>query len=64
MFETQPKSILPDSASRLGTMPLSFDLGVDNLPRGQYDSARFALFLDPCSVQKAAYWRSPIMLVQ
>jgi hypothetical protein len=61
LFETQPKSILPDAASRLGTMPLSFDLGVDKLPRGQYDCQ--VTVLDP-STQKAGFWRSPIELVK
>jgi VWFA-related protein len=61
LFETPPKSILPDAASRLGTMPLSFDLGVDRLPRGEYDCQ--VTVLDP-STQKAAFWRAPIKLVQ
>jgi len=60
LYETAPKSIVPDPASRLGTMPLSFDLDVDNLPRGQYDCQ--VTVLDP-STQKAAFWRAPILLV-
>jgi hypothetical protein len=60
LYETAPKSIVPDPASRLGTMTLSFDLGVDNLPRGQYDCQ--VTVLDP-STQKAAFWRAPILLV-
>jgi hypothetical protein len=60
LYETAPKSIVPDSTSRLGTMPLSFDLGVDNLPRGQYDCQ--VTVLDP-STQKAAFWSAPILLV-
>ena len=50
----------PAPTSRLGTMTLSFDLGVDNLPRGQYDCQ--VTILDP-STQKAAFWRAPILLV-
>jgi len=61
LFETQPKSILPDAQSRLGTMSLAFDLGVDKLPRGVYDCQ--VTVLDP-SDQKAAFWRAPIKLVQ
>jgi VWFA-related protein len=61
MFETQPKSIVPDPASRLGTMPLNFNLGVDSLPRGRYDCQ--VTILDP-STQKAGFWRAPIELVQ
>jgi len=61
VFETPPKAILPNPASRLGTMPLSFDLGVDSLPRGRYDCQ--VTVLDPAA-KKAAFWRAPIMLVQ
>ncbi len=60
LFETQPKSIVPDAASELGTMPLNFDIGVNDLPRGQYDCQ--VTILDP-STQKAAFWRAPILLV-
>ncbi len=40
LFETPPKSIVPNLTSRLGAMPLTFDLGVDSLPRGEYTTAR------------------------
>jgi VWFA-related protein len=59
MYETQPQSIVP-SASRLGTMRLNFDLGVDSLPRGSYDCQ--VTVIDP-STQKAAFWRASITLV-
>jgi hypothetical protein len=42
-------------------MPLTFDLGVDSLPRGEYDCQ--VTILDP-STQKAAFWKAPIKLVQ
>ena len=61
MFETPPESIVPNATSRLGTMRLNFDLGVDSLPRGSYDCQ--VTVLDP-STQKAAFWRASIMLVQ
>jgi VWFA-related protein len=61
LFETQPQSIVPNAASELGAMPLSFDIGVDKLPRGVYDCQ--VTILDP-STQKAAFWRAPIKLVQ
>ncbi len=61
LYETPPKSIVPSATSRLGTMPLTFDLGVDTLPRGEYDCQ--VTILDP-STQKAAFWKSPIKLVQ
>ena len=60
LFETPPKAIDPNPQSRLGTMPLSFNLGVDSLPRGRYDCQ--VTVLDP-SAQKAAFWRAPILLV-
>ncbi len=60
LYETAPKSIMPSASSRLGTMTLSFDLGVDDLPRGQYDCQ--VTVLDP-SAQKAGFWRAPILLV-
>ena len=61
LYETPPKSIEPSVTSRLGTMPLTFDLGVDTLPRGEYDCQ--VTILDP-STQKAAFWNAPIKLVQ
>jgi VWFA-related protein len=61
LFETPPKSIAPSVTSRLGTMPLTFELGVDTLPRGEYDCQ--VTILDP-STQKAAFWHAPILLVQ
>jgi VWFA-related protein len=61
LFQTQPKSILPNAANELGTMPLSFNLGVDKLPRGVYDCQ--VTVLDP-KAEKAAFWRAPIKLVQ
>ena len=61
LFETPPKSIAPSVTSRLGTMPLTFELAVDTLPRGEYDCQ--VTILDP-STQKAAFWHAPILLVQ
>jgi len=61
LFETEPKSIVPNAANELGTMSLNFDLGVDKLPRGIYDCQ--VTILDP-STQKAAFWRAPIKLVE
>jgi VWFA-related protein len=61
LYETPPKSIAPSATSRLGTMPMTFDLGVDTLPRGQYDCQ--VTIVDPSS-QKAGFWHAPIELVQ
>ena len=60
VFETPPTAIVPNSASRLGTMPLTFSLGVNGLPPGQYDCQ--VTVLDPAT-GKANYWRAPILLV-
>jgi VWFA-related protein len=60
MYETQPQSIVPSATSRLGTMRLNFDLGVDSLPRGSYDCQ--VTVIDP-GTQKAAFWRAAITLV-
>jgi VWFA-related protein len=61
VFETTPEAIAPSTASRLGTMPLSFGLGVNGLAPGEYDCQ--ITILDPAT-QKANYWRAPIVLVQ
>ncbi|HZP03941.1 MAG TPA: VWA domain-containing protein [Terracidiphilus sp.] len=61
VFETSPTAIAPSTASRLGTMPLSFSLGVNGLTPGEYDCQ--ITILDP-SAQKANFWRAPIVLVQ
>lgn len=59
LYETPPKSIVPNATDRLGTMPLRFDLGVDSLPRGEYDCQ--VTIVDP-STQKAGFWHAPILL--
>jgi hypothetical protein len=41
-------------------MSLSFDLGVDDLPRGSYDCQ--VTVVDPAT-EKAAFWRASISLV-
>ena len=61
VFETPPQAILPNAASRLGTMPLTFSLGVNGLPPGEYNCQ--VTVLDP-STGKSNFWRAPIMLVQ
>jgi VWFA-related protein len=61
VFETSPVAIAPSTASRLGTMPLSFSLGVNGLSPGEYDCQ--VTILDPAT-QKASFWRAPIVLVQ
>jgi VWFA-related protein len=60
VFDTPPTAIEPSATSRLGTMPLTFNLGVNGLPPGQYDCQ--VTVLDPAT-QKANFWRAPILLV-
>jgi VWFA-related protein len=59
-FETSPTAIIPNAANRLGTMPLTFNLGVNGLEPGQYDCQ--VTILDPAT-KKANFWRAPILLV-
>jgi VWFA-related protein len=61
VYETSPTAIAPSTANRLGTMPLTFSLGVKGLAPGEYDCQ--VTVLDP-STQKASFWRAPIVLVQ
>ena len=61
LYETPPQAVIPSATSRLGTTSLSFDLGVDSLPRGSYDCQ--VTVIDP-STRKGAFWRAPISLVQ
>ena len=61
VFETPPTAIVPNAASRLGTMPLSFSLGLSGLPAGQYDCQ--VTVLDPAT-SKSNFWQAPIMLTK
>jgi hypothetical protein len=59
-FETAPQAVIPNPAARLGTMPLTFSLGTNNLPPGEYECQ--VTILDP-STSKTTFWRAPILLV-
>jgi len=59
-LETAPTAIVPNAASRLGTMPLSFSIGIDRLAPGTYDCQ--ITILDPAT-KKANFWRAPILIV-
>ena len=61
VFDTPPTAIAPNPTSRLGTMPLTFSLGVNGLPPGEYNCQ--VTILDPAT-GKANFWRAPILLVQ
>ncbi len=61
VFETPPRSVSDGLNNRLKTMPLRFDLALDQLPPGAYNCQ--VTVLDP-SGQKAAFWQAPIVIVQ
>jgi VWFA-related protein len=61
VYETAPMAIAPSTASELGTMPLTFNLGVNGLAPGEYDCQ--VTILDPAT-QKANFWRAPIVLAR
>ena len=60
VFETQPMAVTRASTSRLGTVPLSFSIGLNRLPAGQYDCQ--VTVLDPTAM-KGTFWQAPIMVV-
>ena len=60
VFETQPIAVTPTSANRLGTVPLNFNIGLNQLPPGQYDCQ--VTVLDPTDM-KGTFWQAPIMVV-
>jgi len=59
-FETPPMKVGDGMSNRLKTMPLSFNIALDQLPAGRYDCQ--VTVLDPTG-QKGAFWRAPVMLV-
>jgi len=60
VFETQPMAVTPAATSRLGTVPLSFSIGLNQLPPGEYDCQ--VTVLDPTET-KGTFWQGQIMLV-
>src|SRR5580658_9464460 len=61
VFETQPRSVNDAMSNRLKTMPLRFDLTLDQLSPGAYNCQ--VTVLDPTG-QKAAFWQAPIVVVE
>src|ERR1700733_8537686 len=61
VFETPPRSVTDGLNNRLKTMPLRFDLSLDQLAPGEYKCQ--VTVLDPTG-QKAAFWQAPIMVVE
>jgi VWFA-related protein len=60
VFETQPMAVTPASMSRLGTVPLSFSIGLNQLAAGQYDCQ--VTVLDPTDM-KGTFWQGPMKVV-
>jgi VWFA-related protein len=60
VFETQPIAVTPSPTSRLGTVPLSFNIGLNQLPVGEYDCQ--VTVLDPTDA-KGSFWEGQIKLV-
>jgi len=60
VFETQPVAVTPEALNRLGTVPLNFTIGLNQLPPGQYNCQ--VTILDPTD-QKGTFWQSPILIV-
>jgi len=60
VFETQPMAVTPAATNRLGTVPLSFSIGLNQLPTGEYDCQ--VTVLDPTEM-KGTFWQSQIKLV-
>jgi hypothetical protein len=60
-FESAPQAVTPDAASRLGTAPFSFQIGLTDVAPGQYQCQ--VTVLDP-SGNRVAFWVNPIMLVR
>ena len=60
VFETQPMAVTPAATNRLGAVPLSFSIGLNQLPPGEYDCQ--VTVLDPTET-KGTFWQGQIKLV-
>lgn len=60
VFETQAVKTTNRWNNTVKTVPLKFDIGLEDLPPGKYDCQ--VTVLDPTG-QKAAFWRAPIVVV-
>ena len=60
VFETQPMAVTPVATNRLETVPLSFSIGLNQLPAGEYDCQ--VTVLDPTDT-KGTFWQGQIKLV-
>ena len=60
VLKTPPIAVEPASGTRLGVVPLSFDLGINQLAPGEYQCQVTVL---DSAASKAAFWRAPIVIV-
>jgi len=61
VLKTTPVAVEPNAGSRLGMVPLSFDLGINRLAPGEYQCQ--VTVLEPVT-SKATFWRAPIAITQ
>jgi hypothetical protein len=61
VLETDPVAVMPQAGSRLGLVPLSFHVGLGELPPGEYECQ--VTVLDGAG-HRAAFWRASVMLVR
>ena len=60
-METPPIAVTPQPATRLGVVPLNFQIGLGKLAPGEYQCQ--VSVLDPAG-RRAGFWQGPVMLVQ
>jgi VWFA-related protein len=60
-METPPIAVTPEPATRLGVVPLNFQVGLGKLTPGEYQCQ--VSVLDPAG-RRAGFWQGPVMLVQ
>ena len=60
VFETHPVEVTVGLDNRLKTVPLRFDIPLEQLAPGKYDCQ--VTVLDPAG-RKAAFWQAPVMLI-
>ncbi len=59
VLKTAPIAVEPNADTRLGVVPLSFDIAARSLAPGPYECQ--VTVLDPAT-SKAAFWRAPIVI--
>ncbi len=60
VFETQPMEVTSSMGNSLKTMPLRFNIGLNQLPPGEYDCQ--VTVLNPTG-SKSAFWQAPITVI-